>query len=81
MVNLVGAEGHSGPARFEGADQLLGVPGVYVHAYGKAETRPMRKMGHFTVVGSDPDDLIRRARELKSLIRVVSTGVQSNISS
>jgi 5-(carboxyamino)imidazole ribonucleotide synthase len=81
MVNLVGAEGHSGPARFEGADQLLGVPGVYVHAYGKAETRPMRKMGHFTVVGSDPDDLIRQARELKSLIRVVSSGDQSNTSS
>jgi len=41
----------------------------------------MRKMGHFTVVGSDPDDLIRRARELKSLIRVVSSGVQSDTSS
>jgi 5-(carboxyamino)imidazole ribonucleotide synthase len=72
MVNLVGAEGHSGPACFEGADQILGEPGVYLHAYGKAETRPMRKMGHFTVVGSDPEDLICRARALKKQIRVVT---------
>lgn len=77
MVNLVGAEGHTGPAFFEGADALLEEPGVYLHAYGKVETRPMRKMGHFTIVGNDPEDLIRRAREVKKHIRVVSSNVQS----
>jgi 5-(carboxyamino)imidazole ribonucleotide synthase len=72
MVNLVGADGYSGPAYFEGADALINEPGVYFHAYGKAETRPMRKMGHFTIVGNDADALIFRARELKKQIRVVS---------
>jgi len=73
MVNLVGTEGHTGLAFFEGAEALLNVPGVYLHAYGKAETRPMRKMGHFTLLGSDADALVSRARELKKLIRVVAT--------
>lgn len=26
-------------------------PGVYVHLYGKSESRPKRKMGHITFVG------------------------------
>ncbi|MBM3919129.1 MAG: 5-(carboxyamino)imidazole ribonucleotide synthase [Sphingomonadales bacterium] len=77
MVNLMGAEGHVGPAWFEGADALLGEPGVYLHAYGKSETRPMRKMGHFTIVGSDPETIIHRARELKKRIRVVATSGKS----
>ena len=73
MVNLVGTEGHTGLAFFEGAEALLNVPGVYLHTYGEAETRPMRKMGHFTLLGSDADALVSRARELKKLIRVVAT--------
>lgn len=28
-------------------------PGVYVHLYGKSESRPKRKMGHITFVGMD----------------------------
>ncbi len=27
--------------------------GVHVHLYGKSESRPKRKMGHITFVGSD----------------------------
>jgi len=40
MRNLVGAEGL---ARWP---ELLGLPGVVPHLYGKAEARPGRKMGH-----------------------------------
>lgn len=41
MENLIGAEIDRLPA-------LLAEPGVVVHHYGKTETRPGRKMGHFT---------------------------------
>jgi hypothetical protein len=37
----------------------------------------MRKMGHFTVVGSDPEDLICRARALKKQIRVVANPIHT----
>ena len=30
--------------------------GVYVHLYGKTESRPKRKMGHITFVGMDAED-------------------------
>ena len=31
-------------------------PGVYVHLYGKTESRPKRKMGHITFVGMTPKE-------------------------
>ena len=34
---------------------LLAVPNLKLHLYGKHHARPGRKMGHFTVVGSDPE--------------------------
>ena len=32
--------------------KLLGLPGVHLHLYGKADARPGRKMGHVTVTGA-----------------------------
>lgn len=36
-------------------DALLAQPNVRLHLYGKAEPRPGRKMGHFTVTARDAD--------------------------
>lgn len=53
MVNLVG-EGGTGVAQVNGLDDVLHVPGTFLHLYGKRETRTGRKMGHVTVLaGSD----------------------------
>jgi 5-(carboxyamino)imidazole ribonucleotide synthase len=43
MDNLIGAEAERWPG-------LAGEPGVHLHLYGKAESRPGRKMGHVTRV-------------------------------
>ncbi|MCC2689348.1 MAG: phosphoribosylaminoimidazole carboxylase, partial [Rhizobiaceae bacterium] len=50
MENLVGDE-------VELAGELLAEPDVVVVLYGKSETRPGRKMGHFTrlVRPAEPD--------------------------
>ena len=45
MRNLIGDEADAWPA-------LLTEPGAYLHLYGKAESRPGRKMGHVTRVFS-----------------------------
>ena len=50
MANLVGAQGHTGQVVYQGYDDLLHMPGVNIHIYGKKETRPFRKMGHVTVI-------------------------------
>jgi 5-(carboxyamino)imidazole ribonucleotide synthase len=64
MINLLGAEGHSGRPVIRGLAQALAIPGVSVHLYGKAATRTNRKMGHVTVLDSD----LESARE--SAVRV-----------
>ena len=72
MANLVGAEGYSGDVVYQGYDELLGEPGVNIHIYGKAQTRPFRKMGHVTVVEKDRDEARKRAEWAKNSILVKS---------
>ena len=72
MANLVGAEGFSGNVVYQGYDELLGEPGVNIHIYGKAQTRPFRKMGHVTVVAKDRDEARKRAEWAKNSILVKS---------
>ena len=72
MVNLVGTKGFQGTVVYEGMDELLDTSGLHVHLYGKAETRPMRKMGHITLVGSDIDLLRQTAKQIKQKITVRS---------
>lgn len=72
MINLLGAEGHTGPAHYDGWDTLLAVPEVYPHLYGKAETRPFRKMGHVTALGDTVAEARERAAKAKAAVRIVS---------
>jgi len=74
MVNLLGAEGHSGPVVYEGIDALLHVPGISVFLYGKKETRPHRKMGHITILDTDIRSLLAKVEQVKSLVKVVARG-------
>ncbi len=72
IVNLVGADGHTGPAQYEGLDEVLRMDNVFVHLYGKALTKPGRKMGHVTIMHKDYADLKFKAHRIKSILRVVS---------
>ncbi|MFM9076100.1 MAG: 5-(carboxyamino)imidazole ribonucleotide synthase [Bacteroidota bacterium] len=72
MVNLLGAEGHSGPAAYAGLQECLALDGVNVHLYGKAVTKPLRKMGHVTITGRDMTDLRAKAEFVKRTLRVVT---------
>jgi 5-(carboxyamino)imidazole ribonucleotide synthase len=72
MVNLVGEEGHTGPVIYEGIEDILALSGVYVHLYGKAETRPFRKMGHVTIIDPDLEQARATARAVKEKIKVIS---------
>lgn len=56
MINLVG-EGGTGPMAVKGLDDVLHVPGTFVHLYGKKETRTGRKMGHVTVTARTDEEL------------------------
>lgn len=72
MVNLVGEENYTGPVRYEGIEEIMQMAGVYVHLYGKAETRPFRKMGHVTIIADDLDKARAKAKVVKETIKVIS---------
>ena len=72
MVNLVGAEGHSGNVVYENIEKIMSWNGVTPHIYGKKQTRPFRKMGHVTIVNSDIVEARKIAEDVKNTIRVIS---------
>ena len=73
MVNLVGAEGHTGNVKYKNIEQILAEPGVIPHIYGKKRTRPFRKMGHVTIIDEDMNVARKRAEKVKSTIQVISS--------
>jgi 5-(carboxyamino)imidazole ribonucleotide synthase len=72
MVNLVGAEGHTGNVVYQNIEKILGKDGVTPHIYGKRETRPFRKMGHVTIVNQDINEARKIAEQVKNTIKVIS---------
>ncbi|OMP31002.1 5-(carboxyamino)imidazole ribonucleotide synthase [Mangrovimonas sp. DI 80] len=72
MVNLVGAEGHTGNVVYQNIEDIMKLDGVTPHIYGKKQTRPFRKMGHVTIVNEDISEARRVAEQVKSTIKVIS---------
>lgn len=50
--------------------QLLAVPNLKLHLYGKHHARPGRKMGHFTVIGQDAQHVRESALAARRLIGI-----------
>jgi 5-(carboxyamino)imidazole ribonucleotide synthase len=72
IVNLLGEEGYSGPAKYQGMDKVLRMQNVFVHLYGKTQTKPGRKMGHATVMDTDRNKLTDQVKKIKSILKVCS---------
>lgn len=72
MVNLVGAEGHTGDVVYKNIEEILKLDGVTPHIYGKRQTRPFRKMGHVTIVNEDINEARNIAQQVKETIKVIS---------
>jgi 5-(carboxyamino)imidazole ribonucleotide synthase len=70
MINLLGAPGHHGRPVIKGMAAALAIPGVCVHIYGKASTKPYRKMGHVTVLDSDIEAARRKAERVRGLMEI-----------
>lgn len=72
MVNVLGADGFTGRAKYKGLHECLSVQGSHVHLYGKKQTKPFRKMGHITVLDSDTISVKEKARKIKETIKVIA---------
>ena len=65
MVNVLG--GSVTDLVAQRAVALAAEPGVHVHLYGKP-VRPGRKVGHVTATGTDPGDVLARARRAAAIL-------------
>lgn len=72
MINVLGAPDFTGTTVYEGLEQIISIPGVYPHLYGKTTTKPNRKMGHITIASTDMADAKQKADKVKQMIRVIS---------
>jgi 5-(carboxyamino)imidazole ribonucleotide synthase len=75
MVNLLGElwyEGGTGAGAYREPDWSLlhARPGLRLHLYAKHHARPGRKMGHFTVIGDDPEQVLQTALEARAAIGI-----------
>jgi 5-(carboxyamino)imidazole ribonucleotide synthase len=72
MVNIIGADGHSGSAHLEGEKELAAKPNLHLHWYGKSETKPGRKMGHVTAMNVKSQEAAIVADWIKKTIRTIA---------
>ena len=74
MVNILGNPDESGAPIYQGMEDILRMPGVYVHLYGKALSRPFRKMGHITILDSDRATLLNTIERVREAFSVEVSG-------
>ncbi len=70
MINLLGEPDYTGRTVVEGLDDALAIDGVAVHIYGKAESRPMRKMGHVTVIDDTIEQASAKAEQVRAQLKI-----------
>lgn len=75
MVNILGEDGHSGPAFVKGLYETMKLKGAVVHIYGKAESKPKRKMGHITVTADTLSEAEHLADRAYKFMKVTSEEV------
>ncbi len=70
MVNIVGGANGEGKYRLKYEKELMQLQGVFIHLYGKASSKPNRKLGHVTIVHADRNELIKLAEKVRTLVEV-----------
>jgi 5-(carboxyamino)imidazole ribonucleotide synthase len=70
MINIVGPEEGSGPYRLKYFKELSAVSGVYIHLYGKQESKPNRKLGHITILHHDRSEVLKLAEKIRTLAEI-----------
>ena len=73
LVNLLGDAGYNGDAHYVGLNEILSMDNVFVHLYGKKETKPGRKMGHITILSNEKQELLHKVNQIKHSLFVRTT--------
>ena len=68
MMNLLGS--HKREAVVEHAEEAIAEPDGHLHSYGKLQSKPGRKMAHYTLLGEKMDETFALARDLTKNIEI-----------
>ncbi len=68
MVNILGKR--DGPTEVKGVADILAIPGVSLHLYGKSPTKIDRKMGHITATATTIAEARQNAEKAERLLSV-----------
>ncbi len=68
MINLLGTD--KCDAQVDHALNALEISDGHLHIYGKLDSRPGRKMGHYTLLGETLDEVYKKAQKLTQPIRI-----------
>ncbi|WP_018990321.1 5-(carboxyamino)imidazole ribonucleotide synthase [Aromatoleum toluclasticum] len=76
MVNLLGELWYDADDNYREPDWsvLQAVPNLRVHLYAKHHARPGRKMGHFTVIGENAEQVLATALQARAAIGIRDDG-------
>ncbi len=72
MINIIGPADIVGNYYLHNNDKLLAEEGVYIHLYGKHETRPGRKLGHITILADTMEELITKTEKIKLIYTIAA---------
>ena len=72
MVNLLGHPDYTGHAIYQNIEKCMAIEGAKFHLYGKKLTKPFRKMGHATVVDSDLESAIAKAKFINETLNIIA---------
>jgi len=64
IANILGDVDGRQQARMQGVDDVLATDTISLHWYGKREVYRLRKMGHISSVGEDPESVLSLVREV-----------------
>jgi 5-(carboxyamino)imidazole ribonucleotide synthase len=70
MINIVGPETGSGKYRLKYFNELNTLSGVYIHLYGKEESKPNRKLGHITIVQPSLEKVLEITQKVRTLTEI-----------
>lgn len=68
MINILGSR--IGKANLQGTESAETLGKTYVHWYHKQDVKPLRKMGHITVVGDNLGECLKKTKEARRLISI-----------
>ena len=71
-LNILGEKDAFGEPVYKGLSDVMKIDGVYVHIYGKRKVKPLRKMGHITVIDFDKNRLVEKVHYIKKTLKVLS---------